>query len=284
MLGIKVTQNGESITLDQQHFTEALLEQYGMAYCRPSPTPLVTNEHLIPATSEEILKLKELKINFRSAIGSINYLSSATRPDLSFAVSTLSQFLECPGIRHWHAFLHVLRYLKGTQDLGLSYSGNLPKGIVAWSDADWGNCRATRQSVTGFLATFHGCLILWKTQKQPSVSTSTAEAEYRALCDLTSELLWLKQWCQEANLFVSAKPITVWDDNQSCINTANGDCNFNNKRMKHVDIQLHFIKEVVKSATIVLKYTPSSEMLADYLTKSVRNLLITPVSQFPTTP
>ncbi|MBW0521609.1 hypothetical protein O181_061324 [Austropuccinia psidii MF-1] len=106
-------------------------------------------------------------------------------------------------------------------------------------------------------------------RKQPSVSTSTAEAEYKALCDLTSELLWLKQWCQEANLFVSAEPITVWDDNQSCINTANGDCNFNNKRMKHVDIQLHFIKEVVKSATIVLKYTPSSEMLADYLTKLV---------------
>ncbi|MBW0546140.1 hypothetical protein O181_085855 [Austropuccinia psidii MF-1] len=258
MLGIKVTQNGESITLNQQHFTKALLEQYGMADCRPSPTPLVTNKHLIPATSEEILKLKELKINFSSAIGSINYLRSATRPDLSFAVSTLSQYLECPGIRHWHAFLHVLCYLKGTQDLGLSYSGNLPKGIVAW-----GNCQATRRSVTGFLATFHGCLILWETRKQPSVSTSTAEAEYKALCDLTSKLLWLKQWCQEANLFVSAEPITVWDDNQICINTANRHCNFNSKRMKHVDIQLHFIKEVVKLATIVLKYTPSSEMLAD---------------------
>ncbi|MBW0560485.1 hypothetical protein O181_100200 [Austropuccinia psidii MF-1] len=240
-----------------------------MADCRPSPTPLVTNEHLIPATSEEILKLKELKINFRSAIGSINYLSSATQPDLSFAVSTLSQYLEYPGIQHWHAFLHVLHYLKGTQDLGISYSGNLPKGIVAWSDANWGNCRATRRSFTGFLATFHGCLILWKTQKQPSVSTSTAEAEYKALCDLTSKLLWLKQWCQEANLFVSAEPITVWDDNQSCINTANSNCNFNNKRMKHVDIQLPFIKEVVKSATIVLKYMPSCEMLADYLTKLV---------------
>ncbi|MBW0552156.1 hypothetical protein O181_091871 [Austropuccinia psidii MF-1] len=245
MLGIKVTQNGESITLDQQHFTEALLEQYGMADCRPSPTPLVTNEHLIPVTSKEILKLKELKINFRSAVGRINYLSSATRPDLSFAVSTLLHYLECPGIRHWHAFLHVLRYLKA------------------------------RRSVTGFLATFHGCLILWKKQKQPSVSTSTAEAEYKALCDLTSELLWLKQWCQEANLFVLAEPITVWDDNQSCINTSNGNCNFNKKRMKHVDIQLHFIKEVVKSATIMLKYTPSSEMLADYLTKSVRAALTT---------
>ncbi|MBW0537169.1 hypothetical protein O181_076884 [Austropuccinia psidii MF-1] len=123
---------------------------------RPSPTPLVTNEHLLPATSNEITKLKSLKINFRSAVGSINYLSSATQPDLSFAVSTLSQYLEYPGIRHWHAFLHVLFYLKGTQDLGLNYPANLPKGIVAWSHANWGNFRATSRSVTGFLATFSG--------------------------------------------------------------------------------------------------------------------------------
>ncbi|MBW0563824.1 hypothetical protein O181_103539, partial [Austropuccinia psidii MF-1] len=254
-------------------------KQYGMMDCRPSPTPLVANEHLLPATSDEVAKLKLLKINFRSAVGSINYLSSATRPDLSFAVSTLSQYLECPGICHWHAFLHVLRYLKGTQDVGLHYPENLPKGIVAWSNADWGNCRATRRSVTAFLATFHGCLILWKTRKQPSVSTSTAEAEYKALCDLTSELLWLKNWCEEERLFVSTEPITIWDDNQSCINTANGDCNFNNKQMKHVDIQLHFIKEVVKSAVITLKYTPSSEMLADYLTKLVNKVTLLKVLQ-----
>ncbi|MBW0534865.1 hypothetical protein O181_074580 [Austropuccinia psidii MF-1] len=152
-----------------------------MMDCRPSPTPLVTNEHLLPATSDEVTKLKTFKINFRSAIGSINYLSSPTQLDLSFSVRTLSQNLECPGIRHWHAFLHVLCYLKGTQDLGLNYPENLPKGIVAWSDADWGNFLATRRSVTGFLATFHGCIILWKTQKQPSVSTSTAEAKYKAL-------------------------------------------------------------------------------------------------------
>ncbi|MBW0539129.1 hypothetical protein O181_078844 [Austropuccinia psidii MF-1] len=239
----------------------------------------LANEHLLPETSDEVAKLKLLKVNFRSAIGSINYLSSATRPDLSFAVSTLSQYLECPGIRHWHAFLHVLRYLKGTQDMGIHYPENLPKGIVGWSDADWGNCRATRRSVTGFLATFHGCLILWKTRKQPSVSTSTAEAEYKALCDITSKLLWLKQWCEEASLFVSMEPITIWDDNQSCINTANGDCNFNNKQMKHLDIQLHFIKEVVKSVVITLKYTPSSEMLADYLTKSVNKVTLLKVLQ-----
>ncbi|MBW0521610.1 hypothetical protein O181_061325 [Austropuccinia psidii MF-1] len=109
MLGIKVTQNGESITLDQQHFTEALLEQYGMADCRPLPIPLVTNEHLMPETSKEVTKLKVLKINFRSAVGRINYLSSATQPDLSFAVpcmprdTTLACFPACVTLSQGHA-------------------------------------------------------------------------------------------------------------------------------------------------------------------------------------
>ncbi|MBW0548305.1 hypothetical protein O181_088020 [Austropuccinia psidii MF-1] len=275
MLGVRIEHGNNAITLDQQHFTESLLNQYGMTNCKPASTPLVPNDHLSPATDEEKAKFEVLGVNFCSAVGSINYLRSATRPDLSFAVSTLSQYLENPGICHWQAFQHVLRYLKGTQDVGITYHKGEISGIVSWSNADWGNCRATCQSVSGFLTTFNGCLILWKTRKQSSVSTSTSEAEYKALCDLTSELLWLKQWCVEARLFACELPITVWDDNQNCINTANSDCNFNNKQMKHVDIQLHFIKEVVKSSVISLKYTPSSEMMAEFLTKSVNHIVLT---------
>ncbi|MBW0481613.1 hypothetical protein O181_021328 [Austropuccinia psidii MF-1] len=115
----------------------------------------------------------------------------------------------------------------------------------------------------------HGCLIFWKTRKQPSVSISTAEAEYKSLCDLTSELLWFRQWCQEAEIYQFDKAIIVWEDNKSCISTANGNCKLNNKQMKHVDIQLHFFKEAVKSNFIKLQYAPTLEMLADFLTKSV---------------
>ncbi|MBW0579798.1 hypothetical protein O181_119513, partial [Austropuccinia psidii MF-1] len=189
MLGIKVTHSADYVSLDQQHFTESLLELYGMINCNSVSTPLVPNEHLSSASISESSDFGRLKVNFRSAVGSINYLSTATRPDLSFA------------------------------DLGLTYPRGINVGILAYSDADWGNCRVSRRSVTGFLATVGGSLVLWKTRKQPSVSLSTAEAEYKALCDLTSELLWLGQWCR--------------------------DCNLNNKRMKHVDIQLHFIKEAI---------------------------------------
>ncbi|MBW0466267.1 hypothetical protein O181_005982 [Austropuccinia psidii MF-1] len=269
MLGIRVVHGYRFISLDQSHFTDSLLDLYGLSHCKRVSTPLEPNVHLQPASDEEVEKFLSLGINYRSAIGSISYLSTATRPDLSHTVSSLSQFLERPGICHWNGFLHVLRYLKGTQNAGLVYSQGLENEVRGYSDADWGNCRTTRRSVTGFLALFAGNLVLWKTRKQPTVSISTAKAEYKALCDLVSELLWLWQWSRECHLLPLDSAIPVHEDNQSCINTANGDCNLNNRRMKHVDIQLHFIKEAVRDSIINIIYTPTSLMLADFLTKSV---------------
>ncbi|MBW0523127.1 hypothetical protein O181_062842 [Austropuccinia psidii MF-1] len=274
LLGIKITHLDDFVSLDQQHFTQSLLELYGMSNCKAISTPLVPGVHLEAATREDVEEFQALNVSYRSAIGCINYLSTATRPDLSYSVSALSQFLENPGIRHWKAFLHVLKYLKGTQDLGLTYPKNINAGIVAYTDADWGNCSTTRRSVTGFLATMCGSLILWKTRKQPTVSLSTSEAEYKALCDLTSELMWLKQWCQECGILTVDKPIPIHKDNQSCINAAKRDCNLNNKRMKHIDFQLHFIKEAISSNFADLVYTPTSDMLADFLTKSVGRITL----------
>ncbi|MBW0537361.1 hypothetical protein O181_077076, partial [Austropuccinia psidii MF-1] len=268
MLGVKIGQDENHLSLDQQHFTDSLLHLYGMDNCKPVSTPLVPNQHLLASTDKEEAEFKALGINYRSAIGSINYLSTATQPDLSFAVSSLSQFLERPGIQHWKAFLHVLRYLRGTDDLGLVYSRSHQPGIRAYSDADWGNCRKTHRSITGYLTTFNDCLVLWKTRKEPAVSLSTSEAEYKSLCDLTSKLLWLCQWCEEAGLLLDFSPIPVHEDNQGCISTANGDSSINGKHMKHVDIQLHFVKEAIKTSRIRLVYTPTNDMLADFLTKS----------------
>ncbi|MBW0540585.1 hypothetical protein O181_080300 [Austropuccinia psidii MF-1] len=269
MLGIKINHFNDSISLDQQHFTESLIHLYGMTDCKLIATPLMPNTHLQPATPDDIAKFNSLNINFRSAVGSINYLSTATQPNLCFAVSSLYQLLETPGFTHWQSFLHVVSYLKGTQDIGLSYVRNMKKEVIAYSDADCGNCSVTRRSVTGYLTTFHGCLVLWKTSKQQKVSLSTAEAEYKSLCDLNSKLLWLHQWCQEAGISNFHNPIIIFEDNQSCIKTATGNGNLNNKRMKHVNIQLHFVKEAIDAAHICLQYVLTLQMLADFLNKLV---------------
>ncbi|MBW0488360.1 hypothetical protein O181_028075 [Austropuccinia psidii MF-1] len=274
MLGVKVTQQEDLISLEQQHFCESLLDLYGMGDCPPVSNLLIPNQHLSSASEEELSSFNTLGVSYQSAIGSINYLSTATRPDLSYAVSSLSQFLERTGINHWKAFLHVLRYLRGTQDLALTYYKGNSSRIVAYSDADWGNCPDTWRSITGLLATFSGCLVIWKTRKQPTVSLSTSEAEYKSLCDLTSELLWMRQWCKEASLCGEDTAIPIHEDNQGCIDAASGNSGINGKRMKHVDIQLHFVKEAIGSSKTRLVYTPTGEMLADFLTKSVSRVTL----------
>ncbi|MBW0559285.1 hypothetical protein O181_099000 [Austropuccinia psidii MF-1] len=104
LLGVKITQEEDCIYLDQKHFCELLLSQYGMSECKPTCTPLVPKEQLLVETQEEIEKLELLKVSYCSAIGSINYLSTETLPDLSFAISSLSQYLENPGVKHWNDF------------------------------------------------------------------------------------------------------------------------------------------------------------------------------------
>ncbi|MBW0571659.1 hypothetical protein O181_111374 [Austropuccinia psidii MF-1] len=245
-----------------------------MSSCKPVSTPLVPGEHLQPATPKELVRFEELGVNFRRAVGCINYLSTETRPNLSYAISMLSQFLEKPGILCWKSFLHVIKYLKGMQNTGLVYWRGSQEGLKEYGDADSGNCRETRRSLSGYLALINGNLVLWKTKKQLSVSISTTEAEYKAVCNLVSELLWLWQWGKECGLFTTSEPIPIHEDNQSFINSILGNSNTNNKRMKHVDIQLHFVKEAVESSSILLVYTPTQAMLANFLTKSVNQVTL----------
>ncbi|MBW0460659.1 hypothetical protein O181_000374 [Austropuccinia psidii MF-1] len=269
LLGIKIHHDIDSIRLTQEHYVESVLDLYGMNDCRSVATPLIPNEHLEAATSNELDEFEKSNLNYRSAIGSLSYISTATRPDISYAVSALSQFLEKPGMNHWKAFMHVLRYLRGTSSMCISYKRGIIHEAVAYSDADWGNCRVTRRSVSGYLILLNEGLVIWKTKKQPTVSLSSAEAEYKSLCNLASEVLWFQQFCEELELTNTSQPMKIYEDNQGCIDTANSDCNANSRRMKHVEIQLHFIREVIKNSKILLVYTPTAAMLADFLTKSV---------------
>ncbi|MBW0470527.1 hypothetical protein O181_010242 [Austropuccinia psidii MF-1] len=100
-----------------------------MEGCKAMVTPLTPNENLLQAT------FRKMKVNYRSAIGSISYLSTATSTKSSFAGNALSKYLEQPGIKHWKAFILVLKYLRGSCDRGLYYSENKDNGITAYSDA-----------------------------------------------------------------------------------------------------------------------------------------------------
>ncbi|MBW0499242.1 hypothetical protein O181_038957 [Austropuccinia psidii MF-1] len=148
-----------------------------MINCKPISNPLGQKNHLTLKTNDEEIKFKALGINYHSSIESINYFSTATHTDLSFSVSSLSQLLERPGIQNLKAFLHVLWYLKGTEDVDILFQRQQTSGISSYTNTYWGNYHESCFSVTGFLEIFNGLLVPWKTHKQPTISLSTSEEE-----------------------------------------------------------------------------------------------------------
>ncbi|MBW0523416.1 hypothetical protein O181_063131 [Austropuccinia psidii MF-1] len=121
----------------------------------------------------------------------------------------------------------------------------------------------------GYLVTIQNKLVIWKTRKQPTFLLSSPEAEYQALTDLACQLTWFRQLCKEISINTQDKPIVVPEDNKGCINIENGDCNTNSRPMEDFDLQLHFIREGINYSIICLIYTPTTSMLADFLTKAI---------------
>lgn len=164
---------------------------------------------------------------------------------------------------------HVLRYLKGTQQLGISYNGDslTPR---AFSDSDFLECPLTRRSVLGFVVILWGGPVSWRSARQSVVALSTNEAEYMAAAECAKHLVWLKDFLFDVmNPIPSAIPFFM--DNTCAIDTATGDSI--NQRSKNIDRRFHFIREQVQAGFLEIKHVPTEEMLADHLTKP-----LTPVS------
>jgi len=147
LLGMNISfPNSNSISLSQSHYIEQTLERFNLKDITPSPTPLYSKVYLFKASKEERKQFNDLNINYRSAVGVLNSISVTTRPDITFAVSSLSKFLTEPGINHWKACLKTFTYLKYTKHYSLTISKNSSiNSISDFTDADWASCHQTRR-------------------------------------------------------------------------------------------------------------------------------------------
>lgn len=193
-LGMRVTRDRESktITLSQEKYIQNMLIEYGMDDSHTVTTPMIPNTRLIPATDAEVDEFKASKEDYRRAVGLLNYLVQCTCPDLALVSSQLSQFLNRPGTQHWAAFKRVLRYLRFTTSLGLVLGGKEVM-LTGYSDSDYAGCPYTRRSTTGYCHFVAGGCVSWRARKQPTVATSSTEAEYRAAYEATQDLIWLRK-------------------------------------------------------------------------------------------
>ena len=266
LLGIKVTRDREAhtISLSQESYIDTILNRFDLNEAKTIPTPIIPGilYSTKDAPADETEAARMAKIPYREAIGSLMYASVATRPDISFAVSTLSQFLENPGEAHWEAVKRIFRYLAGTKGHALTYGGEREE-LTGYTDAD-GSSQDHRRAISGLAFFIDGGAVSWSSRKQELVALSTAEAEYIAATHAAKEGIWLRRFIGELYGPID-NPTTLYCDNQAALTLATTD-NFH-ARTKHIDIRYHFIRHEVNSGTFKLIYCPTNDMIADILTK-----------------
>jgi len=189
-----------------------------------------------------------------------------TRPEVAraYAVSKLAQFMSAFDESHWKAAKGVLRYLKGTMDMGITYSPSDDMYLVGYTDADYAGDKLDRKSTSGLVFLLNNALVSWSSQKQPSVALSSTESEYVACASGGTEAVWLRNLLEELN-FPQNEPTPIFVDNTSAISLTGNPVL--HSRTKHIDVRHHKIRELVQNGEVVVLYVHTSKQLADGLTK-----------------
>lgn len=182
-LGFEIARSTKGIFMNQRKYTLHLLEDTGYLAAKPSSIPFDPNMKLSASVGQPIADPS----SYRRLIGRLIYLTNS-RPDISYVVHHLSQYVAKPLAPHYQAATRILRYLKSALAKGVFFSAASSLKLYGFADSDWARCPETRKSITGFCVIFGSSLICWKSKKQNNVSRSSTKAEYRALASLSCEL------------------------------------------------------------------------------------------------
>eukprot|EP00253_Pinus_taeda_P032349 PITA_32349 len=260
-LGLEVWQQKGEIFLVQGRYATEILKRFRMGDYRPMATPMITNCKKTDASEDKDVD----PTLYRQLIMSLMYLVN-TRPNICYAVNTLSQFMVEPNRAHWATAKHVLRYLQGTIDYGLLYKKGKHIKLSGFTNADWAGSLVDRKSTSRYCFNIGSGITSWCRRKQKFVALSSSEAEYMAASTASCEAIWFRKLL--VNLFRrNMEAIRIMCDNQSCIKLSEN-LVFHD-RSKHIDIQYDFVRDCVQRRAVQLSYTPTGEHVANILTKAL---------------
>jgi len=259
VLDMQVIQEDGKLYVHQKEYIKKLFRIYGMEECN-AVTPIDVNIKMEACERSERIDARI----YQELIGRLIYLSVHTRPDLSFALSCLSQFNSDPRVMHMSALKRILRYLKGTIDYCLEFGRkNQTNRIECEADASWYRTQDAK-SFTEILIYRNGDLIHWRSKKQSMIALSLTESELEAILEDVKEIVWISRLLREIGL---SEKMTreVKYDNLNAVRLANGR-NFKTKS-KLMNRKCHFIREAVKGERIHVSHVSNTDMTADCLTK-----------------
>jgi histone deacetylase 1/2 len=260
-LGIEVKHVSDGIILSQEKYAHDILKRVGMHTCKAMNTPMASTEKL--SIEQGSVLEQEDATKYRSVVGGLQYLAM-TRPDISFAVNKVCQFLHAPTTDHWTAVKRILRYIKGSCNLGIKIRKSSSTLVSAFSDADWAGDCDDRRSTGGFAVFFGPNLISWSAKKQDTVSRSSTEAEYKSVANATSEVIWLQSLLKELGVKLTQPPC-LWCDNMGATYLSVNPVF--HARAKHIEIDFHFVRERVFKKQLEIRFVPSKDQIADGFTK-----------------
>uniref|UniRef100_A0A251VEZ8 Putative zinc finger, CCHC-type n=1 Tax=Helianthus annuus TaxID=4232 RepID=A0A251VEZ8_HELAN len=261
-LGMEVLYENGNIILSQRKYMRNLLERYKMTQSNTVSTPM---EYGLKLSKDDPDETVDGSI-YRSLVGSLMYLTN-TRPDIMFAVSKVSRFIENPKKSHWEAAKRILKYIKGTLDQGIIYSKGNKQKLVGYSDSDYAGNLDDSKSTSGYIFHLGSGPISWQSKKQKVVALSSTEAEYMALTLAGCQGIWLKGIMDELQ-GKHKYSIPIYCDNKSTICLAR-DPVYHGKS-KHSRVKYHFIRDLIKKEDVTVLFCATKDQLADIMTKALQ--------------
>lgn len=276
-LGLQIEHRPSGIFVHQSTYTEKVLRRFNMDKATPLSTPMVGRSLNVEKDPfrpcEENEEVLDSETPYLSAIGALMYLANCTRPDIAFAVNLLARFSSSPTKRHWNGIKHLFRYLRGTIDLGLFYAKNAKQALVGYADAGYLSDPHKARSQTGYVFTYGGTAISWRSQKQTLVATSSNHAEIIALHEASRECVWLRSITHHilttCGLSTNKEPTIIYEDNAACIAQIK-EGYIKSDRTKHIPPKFfQFTQDLEKNKEINIQYIQSSDNAADLFTKAL---------------